>query len=124
MREARALLDLSEPPEAPPLPATQALSLFAGTYTFTYRGETCTCEVRLEGGALFVTGVPAVWQHTRLAPTSPTGDGGTRFAAEASPYSFTFLEDRNGPASAVREMRLEGPDLVWGGLPRRYLRQQ
>ena len=124
LREVRALLGLPDVEEPAWRTDPSALGRFAGTYAFTHAGETRTCEVTLEAGALFVTGVPTIWRHTRLIPTAPVepaGDSGTRFAAESFPFTFTFLAD---DTAAIREMRLDGPAFAWTTVPTRYVRGQ
>lgn len=102
-------------------PDGQDLSRFAGTYTFTHRGERRRCDVTLENGALYLTGVPDIWTHTRLIALAPQPAAGrTRFAIESMPFECTFVED----GGTVREMRLTGPAFVWGSLPGRFRRSE
>jgi hypothetical protein len=122
--QMRGLLDLPDPEVSTPPQDASTLGRFAGTYAFTYRGEPRTCEVTLEDGQLFVTGVPTIWRHTRLLPTDAAG---TRFAAESFPFSFTFLSEPSEPSEPsgpIHEMQLDGPDFTRTTPPRRYVRQQ
>lgn len=98
-------------------PAIAEVERFAGTYEYERGGQPRECRVEVEGGELFVTGVPELWPRTRLIPE---GDGGMRFAAESFPFACTFQAEGNG---RITEMRLSGPAFVWGGLPERYLKR-
>lgn len=114
IRRVCAFLDLPPPPPGNGPPPDPALERFAGIYRFTHREQEGRCTVAYRRGALFLTGVPDIWRQTRLVPL-----GGDRFAAESLPFTFSFALDAAG---RVDEMRADGPDFVWGSIPRRYAR--
>jgi hypothetical protein len=89
-----------------------------GTYSYERGGQEVHCRVNVEDGRLIIDSWADVWRRTPLVPVGDADEG--RFATESFPYDVTFVTGEDG---SVQEMRVEGPDSVWGSLPRRLKRE-
>jgi thymidylate kinase len=93
------------PPQEEAVPAA-SLAPLAGVYARGAGDGVQSCRVDLEGGSLFVTGLPCVWRHSRLIPVAPL-----TFEVESLPFRVHFEVDGSG---AGRRLRAGGPSLFDG----------
>jgi thymidylate kinase len=95
-------LDLSSLPELPL--SAEDMSLFTGTYSYTYEGVKRLCSVRLGQEHLLLDDAPYIWPDNRLIPLSKQ-----TFAVDSFPYKVQFGEDDKG----VRTMTMTGPEQLF-----------
>ena len=76
------------------------LARFVGVYGVPGDRVDQTWEVALEGDGLVVRGLPGVWPHVRLLPTTASNE----FAVESYPCVLSFEADGEGSVHRVRVM--------------------
>jgi hypothetical protein len=122
---ARALRALGLPPARDPAPPPEQLARYAGGYVRASAAgdRPARCRVALRRGALTLDGVPHVWPRTRLVAEGPAFLPAA-FALESLPFRVQFVENGDAPGGEVSlQMRLSGPELIWGRVDATYTRE-
>jgi hypothetical protein len=113
--EQSALDFLGIPRRDVPSPDRARLSAFTGDYEYLAGSEARTASVVRSERGLILRGMPEVWQDTPLRPRAVD-----RFAIESVPFELAFERDADGN---VARMRVSGPELLGGALPRLLVRR-
>jgi hypothetical protein len=107
-------LDLSAPAKA--TETTERLARLVGTYESRVDGATPgSCEIGLDGGSLYLAGIPGLWLRNRLIPVSENA-----FRVTSFPCDVTFELDSAG---VVCGLSVRGRELLSGKLAGDFVRQ-
>lgn len=103
-----------------PPAATQRLpdgeaARFVGTYRYEEGDARGSATISVEGGELFLDGVPHVWPHNRLVPKARNA-----FDVESLPFEIAFSEASDG---RIMRMVATGPELLSGKPPGIFVKQ-
>jgi hypothetical protein len=97
-------------------PSDDELRRFVGTYEPTAaRTDRAPVQIRLENGDLYASGLPEMWPRNRLSAIA-----NLTFQVVSYPCSLEFVAAESGE---IREMRLQGRELLSGQLNQVYARR-